>query len=231
MSTQLTFGLSLRDDATFSNFYCTEENRLMLTHLKSSAIGRGERFIYLWGNQGVGRSHLLQASCQSAHQVGLTSLYLPLNELQTLQCSILDGLEALHLICVDDFQKIAGNREWEVAFLDFYNRMQEAHKRLVVAADAKPKTLALGLPDLVSRLSSGSMHVVHGLSDEQKMEALILRANARGMRINEEVAKFLFRRFPRDMRSLFDALNTLDRASLAAQRKITIPFVKEILGL
>ncbi|MBU1558512.1 MAG: DnaA regulatory inactivator Hda, partial [Gammaproteobacteria bacterium] len=98
MSTQLTFGLSLRDDATFSNFYCTEENRLMLTHLKSSAMGRGERFIYLWGNQGVGRSHLLQASCQSAHQVGLTSLYLPLNELQTLQCSILDGLEALHLI-------------------------------------------------------------------------------------------------------------------------------------
>ena len=230
-TTQLTLGLNLRDDATFSNFYCVEKNRLMLMSLHASAIGRGEPFIYIWGPKGTGRSHLLQASCHAGHQVGLTTLYLPLNDVHALKPEILEGLEALHLICVDDIQNIAGKKEWEVAFFDFFNRMQEAHKRLIIAANLQPQSLNMALKDLVSRLTSGTTYPICELSDEQKIEALILRAKARGMLLKEDVAKFLFRRFPRDMSSLFGALDVLDKTSIEAQRRLTIPFVKEVLKI
>jgi DnaA-homolog protein len=227
---QLTLSISLRDDATFANYFAGR-NEQLLKDLFVMANGRGEKFVYLWGQLGSGRTHLLHACCHAAGKRKLSAIYLPLNDIDNLQPDILDDLEKMYLVCVDGFDKIAGKSIWEEAFLNFFNRMREEEKRLIIASDAAPQDVGILLPDLVSRLKSGMAFQIQELTDAERIQALILHAKARGLILPKEVAQFLWRRWPRDMASLFAVLEKLDQASLEAKRRLTIPFVKLVLGI
>lgn len=227
---QLTLGLSLKDEATFENFYATE-NAEIISALKKTASGAGERIVYLCGTRSQGCSHLLQASCHYAHQHQLRSVYLPLASLITHTPDVLSGLETLALICLDDLHVVAGRPEWEEAIFYLYNRIYDSGGRIIIAAHDLPKSINLGLPDLVSRLSWGIVYQLHLLTDAEKLSVLIMRANRRGISLSEEVGKYIMTHCPRHMGTLFAALDALDKASLAAQRRLTIPFVKEVLQI
>lgn len=229
-SPQLTLGLSLKDEATFDNFYAGQ-NAETVAELKKTASGNGEKFIYLCAGRGQGLSHLLQASCHFAHQHKLTSVYLPLANLSAFSPEILLGLESLGLVCIDDLHLIAGHQEWEEAIFHFYNRLYEAGGSLIIAAHDLPKSIHLTLPDLTSRLSWGIIFQLHSLADEEKLHVLIMRAKRRGITLSDEVGKYILTHCPRHMGTLFAALDVLDKTSLAAQRKLTIPFVKEVLQI
>jgi len=223
----LPFGFG--EEKTFSSYY-VGENEAILKILHNTAIGRGEYFLYLWGKEKVGLSHLLQACCQTANKKGLRAFYLTLRNLQSMDPSIFDDLEKMHLVCVDDLQEIAGDSAWEEAFFDFFHRMQEGKHRLIVAAKRSPERLGLKLADIVSRLKSGIIFLVQDLSDEEKVQALLSRAQHRGIELSPEVADFILHHFPRDLGALFYFLDRLDQASLEHHRKITIPFVKQVLA-
>src|SRR5579885_536696 len=229
-SAQLTLGLSLKDEATFSNFHAVN-NAEIISELKKAASGQGEKMIYLCGTRGQGCSHLLQAACHYAHQHCITSVYLPLANLKSLTPEILNGLESLKLVCIDDLQVIAGHPEWEEAVFHLYNRIYDSGGRIIIAANDLPKSINLGLSDLVSRLSWGIVFQLHPLADEEKLSILIARANRRGISLSEEVGKYILTHCPRHMGTLVAALDVLDKASLAAQRRLTIPFVKEVLEI
>lgn len=230
MLQQMTLAVRLRDDATFANFY-VGDNRQIVNYLQQSIQGQGERSIFLWGKTGAGRSHLLQACCHYAEAQGLSAVYLSLKNTSSLQPSLLSDLECYKLICVDDIDAIAGQSNWEEALFHFYNRLAETGARLIVSAQQAPAEISLNLADLTSRLAWGMVFQLHALADEDKIAALQLRAAQRGLRLQGSVARFLLQRCPRSMVQLFNALERLDEASLAAQRHITIPFVKQVLGL
>lgn len=227
---QLTLGVGLKDEATFSNFYIGPNHQLIEV-LKKAAAGQGEWVIYFYGTGGNGCTHLLQASCHEAHQNGLRTVYLPLTQLIELSPAILDGLEELDLICVDDIHMIAGRPKWEEAFFHAYNRIHASGKRLIVTSNVPPKALGVVLPDVVSRLVWGMVYQLQSLNDQEKLQVLIMRAERRGMTLLEDVGKFILTHCPRHMSTLFAALDALDKASLAAQRKLTIPFVKAVLQI
>lgn len=227
---QLPLGLSLKDEATFDNFYSGKNNEIV-AELKNLSSGQGERMIYLCGARGQGCSHLLQAACHYAHQHRLSSVYLPLGQLITLSPEVLNGFESLNLICIDDLQIIAGRPEWEEAVFHLYNRIYDAGGKVVIAAGDLPKTIGITLPDLVSRLSWGIVYALQPLTDQEKISVLTMRANRRGISLSEEVGKYILTHCPRHMGTLFAALDALDKASLAAQRRLTIPFVKEVLEI
>jgi DnaA family protein len=227
---QLTLGLSLKDEATFANFYAGN-NAEIVTSLKAVASGQGERIIYLCGARGEGCSHLLQACCHHAHQHQLGSAYLPLENLLTLTPEVLNGFEAMSLVCIDDLHKIAGRPDWEEAVFHLFNRVYDAGGRIIIAAQDLPKAIELALADLVSRLSWGIVYQLHSLSDTDKIAVLIMRAHRRGISLSDEVGKYILTHCPRHMGTLFAALDALDKASLAAQRRLTIPFVKEVLQI
>lgn len=229
-STQLTLGLSLQDEATFSNFHAGK-NAGIVAELKKTASGEGEKLIYLCGTRGQGLSHLLQACCHYAHQKHKASVYLPLAQLISLSPEILNGLELLDLVCIDDFHAIAGKPLWEEAIFHLYNRLYDAGKPIVIAANDLPKSINLALPDLTSRLSWGVVFQLHSLDDAEKLSILTMRANHRGINLSEEVGKYILTHCERHMGKLFAALDKLDAASLAAQRRLTIPFVKEVLEI
>lgn len=228
--TQLPLGLSLRDEATFANFY-QGKNAEIVSELQKTASGNGEKIIYLCGTRGVGCSHLLQACCHYAHQHQLTSVYLPLSSLISLSPEVLNGFETFALICIDDLHLAAGHPEWEEALFHFYNRIFDAGGKMIIAANDLPKSIHLKLPDLVSRLSWGIVFQLHSLTDDEKISVLTMRANRRGISLSEEVGKYILTHCSRHMGALFTALDALDQASLAAQRRVTIPFVKEVLKL
>lgn len=229
-SPQLTLGISANDPATFNNFFAGN-NIEIVAALKKTASGMGERIVYLCGSRGQGLSHLLQAACVHAHQHKLGSVYLPLGNLLSYSPDVLNGLENLDLICVDDLHLLAGKGEWEEALFHLFNRIYDAGGRIIFGAHDLPKALGLQLPDLESRLTWGVVFQLHSLSDEEKIAALIASAYRRGISLSHEVGNYLLTHCPRHMGTLFAALDALDNASLAAQRKLTIPFVKDVLQI
>ena len=226
--TQLTLAVALRDGASFTN-YIAGPNLEALQAVRDFG-DRGEKFIYLWGASGTGKTHLLHAACQRITAEGATPAYLPLAQAQEMSPELLEGMEHLALVCVDDIHAIAGQAVWEAALFNLYNRLRETNTRLIVTANAPPAELGLSLPDLRSRLASGLVLQLQGLDDERKLAALQLRAQGRGIDLPEEVGRFLLRRYPRDMAELFKLLQRLDDASLTTQRKLTIPFVRELIA-
>lgn len=226
---QLPLGVSLQDVARFENFQ-TGDNALLCSLLEQAAQGTGESFLYFWGQPGSGCSHLLQASCHAAGPVGRSAVYLPLQELQHTSPALLEGMEQLQLVCIDNPEAIAGQAVWEEALFHLYNRLREIDHTLLVAAQCPPRQLPIALPDLRSRLGWGAVFQVNPLQDDDKLQALRLRARIRGFDLPEEAARYLLHHGSRNMTDLCLALDQLDKASLTAQRKITIPFIKQALA-
>ncbi len=221
---QLPLGIGLHEGITFDNF-CFDNNREA-----QHALTRGrQQFVYLWGPAGSGKSHLLQSLGHQAALCGETSAYLPLTDAAELSPNYLHNLEQLSLVCIDDIDSIAQQPQWEEALFHLYNRIRAGDTRLTLAASSSPATIPIALPDLRSRLSWGLVLRLTLLDDDSKLAVLQERARARGMELPTEVARYLLHRISRDMRTLSDWLEKLDEKSLAAQRKLTIPFVRELL--
>ncbi len=221
---QLPLGIGFREGITFDNFHFGNNKEA-----RHALIQCQQPFIYLWGPPGSGKSHLLQALGHQAATCGETSAYLPLADAAKLSPDYLQGLEQLSLVCIDDIDQIAQQPQWEEALFHLYNRIRTANTRLALTASGSPATLPIALPDLRSRLSWGLVLRLNLLDDEGKLSVLQQRARARGMELPPEVGRYLLHRISRDMRSLSDWLEKLDERSLAAQRRLTIPFVRELL--
>ena len=228
---QLSLGVTLKEDTTFEHFY-PGKNALALKALQAFAAGSTERFLLIWGSSDCGVSHLLQACCHSAIAFGANALYLPLKELKDFAPQeVLEGLDALDVVCIDDIEHVLGNAAWEKGLFHLYNRLKDAGKRLVIAGHCAPGAIQTLLPDLKSRILGCVIFQIHTLDDEEKSHALQLRASARGLELSDEVITFILNRTVRSTSELFQVLDRLDQASLQQQRKITVPFVKAVLGL
>ncbi len=230
LTRQLPLKVMLDDSATFENFLVSSANRQACNYLNSEANASLEQFTFLWGNKGVGCTHLLQATCHREDARQHSVFYVPLNNHHEFSPEIFVGLESLSLVCIDDVDSIAGNTEWEYALFSLFNRLRESGTRLLIAAHTSPRSLQINLADLLSRLQSGVVFQIHSLDDTDKIAALQLRATHRGFEITEEVASYVLQRSDRGMESLFDLLERLDQHSLETKRRITIPLVRELMG-
>ena len=228
--------LKFPDDETFASFY-PGQNAGLLTQLRNSVVGLGEPVLYMWGESGSGRSHLLHALCSEVDERGESVAYIPLHHYQGMSLDIFENMEKVTLVCIDNVDAIAGDKKWEKALFDFYNRwLDNKNNRpkgasLVLCAGDLPKKLGIKLDDLVSRFEWGACYHLSPLNDEEKLGALQLRAQLKGMKLPVDVGRFLLNRLSREMSTLLKTLDKLDNASLVAKRKLTIPFVKEVLDL
>lgn len=225
---QLSLAVQLRDDATLDNFLALPSVLPLVDALQAQMQSGGEAIIYLYGPRGTGKSHLLQASC---HVAQARTLYLPLAQLREYPPSdVLQGVEQLDRLCLDDVHAVLGDADWELALFNLYNNARQRGCRLVVAGDAAPRALAVSLADLRSRLSWGIVYQLVEGDDKDKSAILQFRALRRGMSLPPAVADFIVSRAPRAMGELLAVLDQLDGASLAQQRALSIPFVKQVFG-
>ncbi len=228
---QLALNLRLRDTSSFENFIAARNREAVerlqhAVHRLSRAPNSPSSWLYLWGEPGTGKTHLLEAACRAAQEQGHAPLYLPLAEKANFTTALFEDIEQVSLVCVDDMDAIAGDAIWEAALFALYEHLRAYGGMLVMAARTSPAAIGLELADLATRLAAGLVYQLQPLSDKEKIAALRLRAQQRGLEMTEEVANYLLTRFPRDMHSLFALLDRLDIATLAAQRRLTIPFLR-----
>ncbi len=225
--TQLALPLRLADHAVFASFLESGNETLVAT-LAEIATGANGQGCWLWGSPATGKTHLLQAVCDRA---GDRSVYLPLGMLAAAGPDVLEGLAQRALICIDDVERVAGDADWERALFNLCNELHENGGQMVVAAATAPRECGFELADLASRLSRLPVFQLQPLDDQQRVAALQLRARHRGLDLPGETAAYLLRRSRRDMASLYELLDKLDLEALRAQRRLTIPFVRDVLGL
>ncbi len=226
---QLPLGVRLPDRAVFASFL-TARNREALEHARRVAAGEAGGATWICGPESAGKTHLLQAICSQAAEARGAG-YFPLRELASLGLGVLEGLPQLECLCLDDLEAVVGRLEWEKAIFGLLREVEDYGGALVMAARPPPALLAWTLPDLRSRCAAGAVLQLRALDEEGQQQALQLRARLRGFELPEETSRWLQRRFPRDMRRLYGLLDTLDEAALVAQRRLTVPFIREVLGL
>lgn len=226
---QLPLGISLRPGASFDAYF-NGGNGLAVAVLQRMAEGAGERQAWVAGAAGLGKSHLLQAACHAAARHGRRPAYLPLAGETGLQAGMLEGLEALDLVCLDGIEAIAGDEDWELALFNLINAARAAGARLLLASRRTPAHLEVRLPDLASRLAWGVVLQLVPPTDAQTRDALCARARSLGLELPPAAADYLQRHYGRDLAGQLQRLETLDRASLAAGRRLTVPFIKQVLS-
>jgi DnaA family protein len=226
---QLPLPLAFNPEHDFEEYY-PGGNAEAVGHLRNAARGQGEPFIYLWGEAGLGKTHLLHACCREAHRFGLAVSYIPLRALWGYGGEVLDELQEQDLVCLDDLESVAGDEKWEQALFDLFNRLRDAGHGFIISARTLPGGLPLALPDLKTRLSWGLTLLLRDISDADKIAALSLRAKLLGLELPPSVGRFLLSNCRRDLPGLMELLGQLDQATLAAKRKLTIPFLKAFLA-
>jgi DnaA-homolog protein len=225
---QLPLGVRLPDRAVFVSFL-SGRNGQAVDHLRRVADARVCGPSWLCGPPGAGKTHLLQAVSTQASTTMRTG-YIPLKELTRLGVGVLEGLQQIECLCIDDIDQVVGQRDWERALFGVLQGIEESGGRLVAAAQSPPALLRWALPDLGSRFSASAVFQLRLLDEDEQQAALQLRARLRGFELPDETSRWLQRRYPRDMRKLYGLLDTLDEAALVAQRRLTIPFIREVLA-
>jgi DnaA family protein len=222
---QLALPLQLADHAVFASYLATGNETLVAT-LLDIANGIDKHGCWFWGAPSTGKTHLLQASCETA---GDRATYVPLSMLTAAGPQVLDGLASRELICIDDIQRVVGDSAWEAALFDLCNQVTDSGGQLVVAANSAPRECPIVLADLQSRLARLPVFQIQSLGETERAQALQLRSRHRGLELPDDTARYLLTRSRRDMASLYEVLDRLDKEALRAKRRLTIPFARTVL--
>ena len=206
------------------------KNKELLHLLNIVAKKEQNDCLYIWGSRATGKTHLLQAACKQADEINYHVTYIPLKHHRDFNPEILEGLGELDLICVDDLEFISDNIEWQQRLTLLYNEIRDNNNSIIISSAFSPKDINIGLNDLKSRLIWGQVFKIKPPDDQLKIEILKRKAKERSFELSNNVAEFLIHRISRDLNSLIKILDDIDRSSLAAKRKVTIPFVKELIS-
>ncbi len=224
---QLILAFDTVPTASFVTYFTTASNALTVGSVVAFCDGKlAEQQVYLWGEHGVGKSHLLSAACQTFTTEGYRVAYLT-GELAN-KAEALSGLEQCDLLCVDDLQHL--QKDSEVAFFHCINRCRQANTQLLLAADRQPDHLGIALPDLTTRLKWGPVFHLPALNDKELGDAIRHQLESRALQISDDVIDYLLKRFPRDIASLKQLIDQLDKTSMTEQRRITIPLVRQVMA-
>jgi len=227
-SPQIPLQLEPRRDSRFEDFV-NGPNRAVVESLRHMPDEPGSS-IFLFGGQGSGKTHLLNALCHETRERQGRAFYLSLKRLPKDAVASLQGLETLDLVCVDDLHVIAGDEAWEEALFHCFNRIRKANGRLLVSSKKRLSALNLGLPDLASRLAWGLRLPLMPLEDHDKLAVIDLHSKALGFSLPEDVQQYLLKHQNRSMTVLVQTVENLHQAALTHKRKITIPLAREVLN-
>ncbi|MFT6034434.1 MAG: DnaA family protein [Arenicella sp.] len=224
---QLALPLSSNDKASFENYWLGHNTELVAA-IESSVKTGEPKVVYYYGASGAGKSHLLFAAMRLAKSEIINTSYLSLTDTY-VSAGMLAVVDVEHVVCVDDIEAWAGDVDKERALFTLFEQIKHAGGQLIVSATQPPNLSSFVINDLVSRLSSGLIYPLHELNDEQRFEALKMRAKVRGLSVSDDAVRYLQSRSSRDTGELFSVLERIDHASLVEQRRVTIPFLQNLL--
>lgn len=196
----------------FDNFVVGQNAEAIHSLKNALLVQSAPHFIYVWGESGSGKSHVLSA-CQA----------------------MADYMPQLELVCVDDVHSL--DNDAQITLFNTYNRMRDAnamqtanYASLIVTGNAAPTHMQLR-DDLATRLAWGLTYQLKSLTDEEKALALLKHADSRGMRLPTDVIEYCLRYLRRDLPTLIETINALDAWSLTTKKPMTVPMLRQLLQL
>ncbi|MCK5729042.1 MAG: DnaA regulatory inactivator Hda [Methylococcales bacterium] len=228
MSVQFPLEFEFQANRGFDTFF-PASNQAIIEQLQAFVLGASEQQIFLSGDRSLGKSHLLQACCQLAHSDGQHPFYYPFESKRLPSLSVFEDLEAVELVCFDNIDSILGHLDWEQTFLNFLNQQLENNNRLILASRTPLDEIDVKLTDLKAHLYNNLTLSLNPLKQDEIITALIHKARYMGITLTQKAGRFLVTHYAADLPSLWILLEQLDKATLSAQRKLTIPFLKQLL--
>lgn len=229
MNRQLLLPVGLRDGNTLDAFL-PAANPEALAAVRALVAGN-EPCVWLWGPEDSGRTHLLEGAVDALARAGMPVACLVADVLAESGPGLLDGLaESAALIAIDDIDRFAGDRRWEEAFFHLFNAVRARGNRLLFVAGAPPGQSAFVLPDLRSRLASGLVVGLMPLNDGLRQDVLVWRAGRRGLELPPDTTRYLLAHSSRRLADLVGLLAVLEREASVHKRRLTVPFVRQVLG-
>ena len=223
---QFTLNIDRPRHQTMDNFVAGENGELITTLTQPSAGFRG---LWIAGQRSSGKTHLLRGYCLQSAQ--------PTTFIEAGAAADPDGDQRLMQagsrvgdVVIDDVQELVGSEARERYLLSIYQRVFEEGSQLIVSADQPASAIGFAIADVASRMRSLEHFNIHPLNDQDKAQLLRRRADQRGYLLSEQVIHYWLTHGPRDVGQLLIDLDTLDRASLARQQRVSIPLLKEVLG-
>lgn len=230
---QLTLGVTLNAEQQLQNF-CFSSAPALAQTLDQLLVNEQADSVYVFAAQGLGKSHLLQGCVLQAQAMGQQAVYISCAELVTIPPQqaneYLVGLENNTLVCVDDLDHLIANAQWAQAWFHLYNKLIEQGNHLVMSATSNPRTISCALNDLRSRLQLANVFQLGALDDAANGQLLQAKAKQKGLQLSNEQVAYILSRSPRGLANLLDVLDLLDSASWHEKRRITIPFIKQVMA-
>ena len=229
---QLIFPFQINQKASFDSFFCSPENKNLMTRLADIAISQDANELIIYGEKGSGKSFLMQAICNELSSSEKQFAFIPMKKALNMGVEIFQNLGSLDTVCIDDLQLILANQEWETALFNLINECQQSNCSLILSlGGTQPVEESIVLPDLLSRIKRMEFIALHAVQDEFFNQAINFVAQQLDIKIEKAELEFLLKHQTRLFSLLVENIVTLDKQAASLKRKITIPLIKETLDI
>lgn len=229
---QLIFPFKTDQRASFSSFFCTEENSELINRLEQIIGDQNSHELIIDGSKGSGKSFLIQAICNELSLAKKELAFIPMIKALDMGVEVIHNLASLDAVCIDDLQYIENNSKWQEAFFHLINECHQSNCTLILSLSSN-KSLdgLLKLPDLLSRVKRMEHMTLKRVEDSNLMDALLFSCQNLDINLDQAELDFLLRHHARDFSILLEKIILLDQRAGELKRKITIPLIKETLSL
>ena len=220
---QLTFPWSKSNKSSFDNFFFDPINNEIKNLLKQ------ESDLFIYGINQSGKSYLLQSVCNFYSKLGRSALYIPVLDVKKYGKEFIDSIENFDVICIDDIESIANEREWELAIFNLINNCLISECRLIFSSCKNPSSIEFSMEDLSSRIKKIDHIELFPVNDNKLYDAIKFIADSRSISLGEREINYLITYCERNMSDLLKKIDDLDKLSMQLKRRITVPLIKEII--
>ena len=229
---QLIFPFQINQKASFDSFFCSPDNQNLMTRLADIVSGPDTSELIIHGEEGSGKSFLMQAICNELSSAEKQFAFIPMKKAFNMGVEIFQNLGSLDAVCIDDLQLILANQDWETALFNLINECQQSNCSLMLSlGGTQPLDESVILPDLLSRIKRMEFIALHAVQDEFFNQAIDFVAQQLDIKIEEAELEFLLKHQTRIFSLLVENIITLDNQAASLKRKITIPLIKETLSI
>ena len=229
---QLIFPFQINQKASFDSFFCSPDNQNLMTRLTDIVISRDANELIIHGEEGSGKSFLMQAICNELSSAEKQFVFIPMKKAFNMGVEIFQNLGSLDAVCIDDVQFIFKTQDWETALFNLINECQQSNCSLMLSlGGTQSLEESVVLPDLLSRIKRMEFVALHAVKDESFNQAINFVAQQLDISIQKAELEFLLKHQIRKFSLLVENIIALDKQAASLKRKITIPLIKETLNI
>ena len=228
---QLIFPFQINQKASFDTFFCSPINLNLMSRLAEIVISKDAHELIIHGEEGAGKSFLMQAICNELSSSGKQFAFIPMKKALNMGAEIFQNLASLDAVCIDDLQLMFANEDWETALFNLINECQQSNCSLILSLGGSQPLENTKLLDLLSRIKRMEFIALHAVQDDFFNQAIDFVAQQLDISIEKAELEFLLKHQTRKFSLLVENIIDLDKQAASSKRKITIPLIKETLNI